>query len=291
MNPSVPLFPHFREITLADRQIFEQSFLENPPETSELTFTNFYIWISCDKSRITLINGNLCVAAWPDNEPPYFFEPLGREMMDETIDACFSHIPRFSRVSEAFAEKYFKGRKDAAVEPDRDNFDYLYKRDDLVNLKGKKYDGKRNKIKKLLKNNIPIYQQLTQHDIGDCLELIKKWSNQKSTGLCFDEPIKKALKDYSGLDIAGASVRINGRIEAFTIGGELNKDTAIVHIEVANPEIDGLSQYLSQQFCKNAWEGFTYINREQDMGDAGLRRAKLSYHPVKLISKYSICIG
>ena len=99
------------------------------------------------------------------------------------------------------------------------------------------------------------------------------------------------MKYLSILSVEGAAVKINGKVEAFTIGEQLNDDTAIVYIEVANPEFDGLAQYINQQFCRNALSRYTYINREQDLGDAGLRRAKLSYHPAKLVPKYKVTLA
>ncbi len=286
----VPSFPDFRKIALADRGSFESHFSKHPQETSELTFTNFYIWRDCDRSQVTAINGNICVVARPDNEPPYFFEPLGDNRIEETIKTCLSHVPRFSRVSEKFVKAHFEGKSGYRIEPARNDFDYLYRTVDLVALKGKKYDGKRNIIKRFLKNNIPIYQKLTADMVPDCLKLLDKWGKRKTTGVCFDEPIKEALNNLSFLSVEGAAVKINGKIEAFTIGEMLNPDTAVIYIEVANHEIDGLSQYINQHFIKNEWTHLTYINREQDMGDGGLRRAKLSYHPVKLINKYDVTV-
>jgi hypothetical protein len=287
---SVPVFPEFRNITMADKGSFDAFFSKHPHGSSELTFTNFFIWRDCDRSQLTSINGNLCVIARPENEPPYFFEPFGENNIDGTINACLSHIPKFSRVSEKFVKEHFEGRAGFKIEPVRDNSDYLYRTEDLIALKGKKYDGKRNKIKRFLKNNIPIYQELSEELVPDCLKLLAKWGRSKAPAVCLDEPVKEALRNMQGLGVEGAAVKINGRVEAFTIGEALNDDTAVVYVEVANPDIDGLAQYINQQFCRNAWVRFTYVNREQDLGDAGLRRAKLSYHPVKLIDKFDVIL-
>ncbi len=284
----VPSFPDFRKIFSADKELFESYYSKHPQETSELTFTNFFIWRDCDVSEMTSVNGNICIVARPGTEPPYFFEPLGEERMEETIDTCLSHVPRFSRVTEKFAKEHFEGKSGYRVEPVRDHFDYIYRTEDMIALKGKKYDGKRNKIKRFLKNNIPIYQKLSADVVPDCLKLLDKWVRSKKPGACIDGPIREALNDLSGLSVEGAAIKINGKVEAFTIGETLNRDTAVIYIEVANPDIDGLSQHINQQFCRNEWAHFTYINREQDMGDVGLRKAKMSYHPVKLIPKYDV---
>ena len=276
---------------MADKGSFDEYFSKHPHESSELTFTNFFIWRDCDRSQLTSINGDICVIARPETELPYYFEPFGENNIEGTIDICLSDIPRFSRVSEKFVKEHFQGKAGYKIEPVRDNADYLYNTEDLVALKGKKYDGKRNKIKRFLKNNIPIYQELSEELVPDCLKLLAKWGKSKAPAVCLDEPVKEALRNLSGLGLEGAAVKINGRVEAFTVGEALNNDTAVVYIEVANSDIDGLAQYINQQFCKNAWSRLTYINREQDLGDAGLRRAKLSYHPVKLIDKYDVTLA
>lgn len=290
MSPDAPTFPSFRKITLADRALFENYFSNIPPDISEYTFTNFYIWRDCDRSMLTSVNDNICVVAYPADEPPYFFEPLGDERIQETIEICLSHVPRFSRVSEEFTKAHFEGKKSYKIEFERSHCDYLYNKEDLINLRGRKYDGKRNKIKKFLKNFIPIYHELAKDNVADCLKLLGKWIKGKTSSLCFDEPIKEALANFPDLDVKGALVRVNGVIEAFTIGEVLNPETAVIYIEVANPEIDGFSQYINQQFCLRGWAQCRYINREQDLGDPGLRRAKLSYHPAKLVNKYSVTL-
>jgi len=90
------------------------------------------------------------------------------------------------------------------------------------------------------------------------------------------------------LNLIGGAVEVQGRLEAFSIGGRLNADTAVIHIEIANPVYEGLAQFINREFVKNEWAAYEYINREQDMGVAGLRRAKMSYHPARLIRKYIV---
>lgn len=286
---SVPAFPATRKISMDDKPAFDEYFRKYPPQISELTFANFYIWKDCDRSEITLVNGNICVLARPNNEAPYFFEPLGEQAIDATISICSKYVPRFSRISESFTKKHFEGRQEFKIEIDRDHSDYVYLKGDLAELKGKKYDGKRNKIKKFLKNNASTYKKLASQDIEQCRKLLEKWGRgkNKSNGVCFNEPIEEALSNFEKLGLKGAVIDIGGSVQAFTIGQKLNNDTAIVYIEVANPDIDGISQYINQQFCRE-WDDCKCINREEDMGDAGLRKAKISYHPFKMINKYSI---
>lgn len=290
MNPVVPSFPAFRKISIEDKALFEAYFAKHPSGTSELTFTNFYIWRDCDNSQVTSLGGNLCILARPENEFPYFFEILGDHDVDKAIDACLSYNPRFSRVSEVFIKAHFEGKRNVSIEPDKNNSDYLYRTEDLIELKGKKYDGKRNKIKKLLKSCQPQYKALTADDMPSCLKLLGKWAGGRNSGVCFEVPIKEALDNFSGLNVKGAAILINGKVEAFTVGEKMSADTAVIYIEVANPDIDGLPQYINQQFCKNQWAATRFINREQDLGNPGLRKAKQSYHPVQMMNKFDVTL-
>jgi len=290
MSPDIPKFPDFRKITLEDISLFNRLLSGRSPSTSELTFTNFFIWRGCDRSMVTMLNGNLCVVAYPEGEAAYLFEPIGTNMMTETISSCMSYLPRMSRVSEKTVKKYFEGKKGFKIDLDRDNSDYLYNRDDLATLKGKRYDGKRNRIKKFLKNNEPVYSVLEKDHIAGCMDLLKRWKETRKGGVCFDEPIREAIENYEALGLSGAVVMTGGTVKAFTIGEKLNSDTAIIYIEVTDPGLEGIAQYINQRFCSEKWTDVKFINREQDIGDAGLRKAKTSYHPVAMINKYNITI-
>jgi len=96
------------------------------------------------------------------------------------------------------------------------------------------------------------------------------------------------LAGFSSLGLIGGVVEVDGRIEAFSIGERLNPDTAVIHLEIANFRYDGLAQFINRQFVKNEWAALKYINREQDMGIPGLRRAKMSYYPHNLVKKFIV---
>ena len=103
-----------------------------------------------------------------------------------------------------------------------------------------------------------------------------------------DVAIKEIFSLIDILPVFGGVIFINGKIEAFTLAEKLVENTAVVHFEKANPEIDGLYQLINHWFCQNALKDYTYVNREQDLGIEGLRRAKQSYYPCKMVSKYKI---
>jgi len=177
---------------------------------------------------------------------------------------------------------------------DRENWDYVYLRDDLVNLAGRKYDGKRNQIKKF-KNTYPGFEFIAIEGkvIKECIDFQKKWCDMKP---CKDDislinentAVMEILKNYEKLPVTGAMLKIDGAVHGFTIAGELNPETAVVHIEKANHEFKGIYQAINQMFCEEFLGKFKFINREQDLGNEGLRKAKMSYYPHHMVEKYII---
>jgi hypothetical protein len=160
-------------------------------------------------------------------------------------------------------------------------------------LKGKKYDGKRNHINKFKKLYEYEYIPLKEEHLDECCRITEAWCSERSCdehkGLYCEKLANfELIKNFRALGCKGALIKVNGRFEAFTIGEMLNSDTAVIHIEKANGSINGLYTYINQQFCLNQWHDAKYINREQDLGSEGLRKAKLSYKPVNFIDKYSI---
>ena len=101
--------------------------------------------------------------------------------------------------------------------------------------------------------------------------------------------IDGVLDNYHRFEFKGALLRINGKVEAFTIGEELNDKIFVTHFEKANSEYAGIYQAMNCLFAKNTISDYIYVNREDDMGIEGLRKSKLSYNPVILLDKYFTC--
>jgi len=285
-----PRFPEFKAVELEDRALIRDCLDRCPSEISEMNFGNIFIWRNYDHPRMTEINGNLCLRFESPDEPAYFLQPIGDGKIPETIDLCLTSAPRLSRVSAAFAEKYCSCGFECDC--DRDNYDYIYLASDLIELKGKKYDGKRNRIRKFEKSNAYRYLPLDPACLADCRRLFEEWLEDKDQvnrmiGAQKDA-IQQALTHFEALGMTGGAIEVEGRIAAFSIGERLNADTAVIHIEIVSPRYDGLSQLMNREFVKNALPHFTYINREQDMGLAGLRQAKMSYQPHHLVEKHHI---
>ena len=175
--------------------------------------------------------------------------------------------------------------------PDRDNFEYLYATQDLISLAGKKFRQKKNHLN-YFKTHYSNYEYMpiTSDNIHECMAVTNRWyeTHEKDESATQErDGIELLFRNWDTLQLTGGLIKVFGNVEAFAIGEMLNHDTAIVHIEKANPEIRGLYQAINNDFARYAWAHTTYINREEDMGIPGLRQAKESYNPVKFVEKYT----
>ncbi len=295
----------FSEITLKDKLYFDSLLKLYNPEISELTFTNLYMWRNIYKFRFTEICGLLCIVSAPEKGEPFAFMPIGRLQKDTFIEA-FDCLKKyfsnnnwqliFKRVPESELA-YFTGYEEVVKEVafDDDNSDYVYLTSDLIQLKGKKFDGKRNHINRFKRQYDYDYVVLDESHIDECLRITLEWCAERDCDSHWELYSEKManielLDNFKALGCKGALIRVNGRFEAFTAGDMLNKDTAVIHIEKANSKLNGLYTFINQQFCENEWKHTNYINREQDLGLYGLKKAKMSYNPVKMSKKYSVLI-
>jgi hypothetical protein len=144
-----------------------------------------------------------------------------------------------------------------------------------------------------MKNHAFEYRPLDAELVECFLDMQETWCQLRECLanpqlLAEDYAVREALTLYGELDYVGGAIVIDGKVEAFAIGEPLNTETAVIHIEKANPEIPGIYAAINQLFTLNAWSHMKYINREQDLGIEGLRKAKESYHPHHMVNKYTL---
>lgn len=180
-----------------------------------------------------------------------------------------------------------------------DFYDYVYKTEDLSQLKGNRYSKKRNLIHQFLKSHVDTgrvdVHPFTASDIPECLEFLEIWSDLKSGdsklkryGAMERTATENAIRNIHTLGYKGLVLRIDGKIQAFGIGSELTRDMGGFHFEKANPDIKGLYQYFDQQCALKLFKEYTYINKECDMGIPGLRHSKRSYHPAMMVRCFEL---
>lgn len=295
---NIPKFPEFQDISWENKIILDWFFSEYLPVISEYTFTNLFVWRKSRLINISLLDQTLCIMAQKGEGIKFFLPPLGIQNMYDIAEKMFSYA-----IETGFAPEIHRVPKDMAftlqqygfsAEYDKNNSDYVYLVDELANLNGRKFDGKRNRIKKCINEYNPEYRTITPDIVEMCLDLQTEWCNIRqcnmNSGLLSEDfAIRELFSNIDKLPVFGCAIIVDGKIEAFTIAERLNRQTAVIHFEKANPAIDGLYQLVNQWFCqRELMNKFTYVNREQDLDIEGLRKAKESYYPQFMVKKYVI---
>lgn len=297
----IPRFPGFKPVEIKDREIIREILWSSRPEISELTFTNLFIWRKHYRFRWSLFKNTLVILAG-SGESPFAMQPAGPQskeaaflILDYLRSEWKEPAPFLDRTGIETAS-LFIGNSSYKVDTLRDHFDYVYNTQDLIELPGRKYHSKRNHLTHFTKENpFFTYTPLTETNIAGCLVLSDRWCLthhcRASLDLCDEwSASREALVNFEKLGLKGGCIIIGDKVEAFSFGEYLNKDTAVIHMEKASTEFPGLYSVINQKFCSEVWNDTLYVNREQDLGDAGLRQAKESYYPEKFVEKFRITL-
>ena len=233
----------------------------------------------------------------------YATQPFGAEdRMQEGIGRLHQYFEsigeplRFSGIEESFAQELaFYPKAEFEIVERRNDEDYVYLAEKLITLSGRKLHSKKNHLNAFHKTYPQAeYLPITDELITPCKIELNNWYKLRLQ----DEPddpfiawerkaVLEVLNDFRYFDLKGGALRLENRIIAFTYGEQLNKDTAVIHVEKADPNVRGAYPAINQAFVEHEWSRMKYINREEDMGHEGLRKAKESYKPEKMIKKFS----
>jgi uncharacterized protein len=288
----------FDPINLEHKKVFDRVFAQDPPQTSELTFTNLYMWRLRYRPVWTTWHDCLLIIMQPEGEQPFGLPPAGSGDKRQAADTLcrelekISSEPRLARIPEDFVRRHVDTARYTARE-DPDNDDYVYLARELIHLPGRKFHTKKNHLNRFLKNCPFEYRKLDAELVECFLRMQEDWCELKdcvdNTELYEeDRAVYEALTSVDELGFTGGAIVIDSQVEAFSLGELLNPDTAVIHIEKANPRISGLYAAINQRFCEDAWQNVTYVNREQDLGLEGLRKAKQSYQPHHMVKKFVV---
>ncbi|MBI2842899.1 MAG: DUF2156 domain-containing protein [Armatimonadetes bacterium] len=294
---SVPAFPEFRQIDPADCRMLKELFRLDQPVTSELTCAGIILWRHKYGFRVSRLLDWVVIRA---DEGPFFLPPVGVSDVPTAVCEIFDLSeqegrakPEIRRVPEPMALEL--AEQGFAVEMDRDNSDYVYLARDLIELPGRKYHRKRNHIQQFASKHDYRYARLTRDLVPECIELQETWCDVRD---CFTPEnvslaeehaaVMEALSLLDELGLIGGAIVTDGSVAAFSLGEELNRDTFAIHFEKGNLAYPGIYQVMNQEFCADVAVGYPYVNREQDLGDPGLRKAKESYYPDHLVHKYIV---
>ena len=286
----------FQPIRLEDKPVFDNFFAQDPPQCSEYTFTNLFMWKEHYRPTWRVWKDCLLIVFCLSDDVHFGLQPIGKGDKRAALDFLADHVRTLTdnvqvcRVTKGFVdENVSPAGYDVAEDPN--NSDYVYVARELAELPGNKFHKKKNHVNKFVKNNEFDYRALDPELVDLCLDLQEDWCELRECVLnpaLFDEnmAVYEALKNYQQLGFVGGAILIDSKVEAFAFGEKLNPDTAVIHVEKANTKIPGLYAAINQHFCQAEWTDVTYVNREQDLGQEGLRKAKQSYHPHHMVDKY-----
>ena len=275
---------NFRPIEIQDKGIFDEFFRRYPSTISEFTFTNLFSWRNSKEHEFSIIDDHLVIRTHS-----FLYQPIG-DSPEKVIEDILNGNPSivFERVEGHIADKL---KDKFNVEEDPDMHDYVYDINELIELKGNKFEAKRNLAKQCAAHEPEIC--LLDHDsIHHFFEVQRKWCDLRG---CEgenlnqeNEAITEALHNFDKLNLFGVCIRKGERVVSFAVGERLNDDTFVEHFEKGDTEFKGVYQFTLREFAKRIPKGFKFLNREQDLGIPGLRQAKKSYYPVKMVEKYRV---
>jgi hypothetical protein len=287
----------FKPVTLADRAFFEHQYALYPQVHSDNTFTNMVCWNHYAQYTYAFVEKNVIIASTigsvtrfrapigprnpallrslirlasdvSDNEPIVLIDPETARWM---LDIC----PGINLV------------------PDRNHFEYVYRAADLSELPGKTYLTIRRQINKFRKNCTSVVEPISKENWADVKRFLIEWCEWKG---CEGDPVLAhekeavffAIDHFDQLPLRGLVIRVFSKIGAISLYEPMTSDTALVHFEKGLPDCEGIYKAINNEAAVRLAKNFTYINRESDLGVAGLREAKLRYHPHHMVEVYSL---
>jgi len=281
----IPAYPESIELSLELRPELHPRFQRLPDGVSEFTFANLYLFRSDHYYRVARLPGDLVLFTGRDKDIPFFMLPFGLPE-DALLEELFSGFGSLKCVPSSLAEQL--ASQGYSVQEDRDNFDYLYSRQALAELTGRKFHKKRNLIKAFLKNYTYTGEPLLESHLPAALQILEDWVQGR------DDPgdyqaAKEALVHAEELQLCGGIYYVDDRPVAYSLGEENARGTSfIIHFEKAVAGYKGVWQFVNQAFASILPDQYDTINREQDLGNEGLRRAKHSYKPIGYVKKYRV---
>lgn len=285
----------FLPIRAEEKETIDAYFKKSDSRHCDMSFISVYLWQNYYPAVYTIYDDMLIFKA--EGENTSFSFPIGEHDPQKALKAIMDYCeevgikPAFhcvNREQEKILNELYPGV--FTIEFDRDDAEYIYECEKLMGLRGKKYHGKKNHVNKFKKTYEWQYEEICDDNVKECIQMLSDWKHvnedpedeEKDAEVC---ACKKALKEYKMLGLLGGLIRADGRVVAFTLAEKINSDTIVIHFEKAYSDVSGAYSIINQEFLLHnvhEGDGILYVNREEDMGDPGLRKAKESYHPAFL---------
>ena len=285
---SIPCYPDFVPLSLDQKDILHPRLSLTPDGVSEFTFSGLYLFRKRYQYRVSRNgpNGGFIISGVLTEK--FFMTPCESPDRD-ILESLFSTHDYWKNISETVLESSRRNPQsgEIAVNEDRDNFDYLYPRGELAELKGKKYHKKKNLVNQFVHTYSHEQKPLTKELVPHALEVLEQWRQDKHEDGDY-WAAREALDLFDSLALRGCLYYADGKPAAYCLGESVAKGKIFaIHFEKAIDSYKGIYQFMNQAFAAYLPNFFTYINMEQDLGDNGLRQAKMTYRPSGFVKKYS----
>jgi hypothetical protein len=287
----IPPYPASRQLAMTDKPLLDRVCSDIQPRISELTFAGLYLFRNAHNYTVATVSDSIIVLGKGYDGTEYFLPPLGGDVAG-ALKVMFADRRTLYGADDLFAATYLDRNALDFSEP-RESCDYLYLREELAVLPGSRFHKKKNRINYFTSRHDYTVAFYSGEHLTACLNLLELWgtSSRNAAGGSVRmemEANSEALEFAEELGLEGIVVIVNDSVAAFALGERLNRDTAVCHFEKADPFTEGLYQLVNREFARQLFQECRFLNREQDLGDAGLRSSKLSYHPVELVKKYLV---
>ncbi|MBA4367820.1 MAG: hypothetical protein C0403_09300 [Desulfobacterium sp.] len=286
----------FEPITI-NRQTEYLTLLQRCPEkTSDYSFINLWGWAKEYGLEWAWTDG----LVWIRQTIPVvrFWAPIGpwfEIRWKDRFAECWKRGDTFHRIPEKLIQVWEKEiGQSVVVDEDRDQWDYLYNFRELLELKGNRFHKKKNLLNQFRKKYKYQFTPFTRDLIDRALAMQESWCTwrdcESSDSLSAENRVIERILDNWGelTGIYGGAILVDDSLIAYTIAENISEDTLVIHFEKGSPEYHGVYQAIHQMFLESLGPGIQWVNREQDLGDEGLRKAKMSYNPVDFLKKYKM---
>lgn len=289
----------FETISLEKQADYLEHLAKCPQVASDYSFINLWAW--CEEYGLRWAWDNDLVWIKQSFPEVFLWAPVGPwQDVDWKANIEINSAGRleFIRVPEQLANLWRESFAESiVVKEERGHWDYVYGREDLVNLAGNRYHKKKNLFnqfnKKYEYQYVPLGPDLVEHAMGMQADWCT-WRDCESSDILSAEnrAVFRTLRDWELLDHKlGGAIMVQDEMVAYTVAEAISDDTVVIHFEKGDTQYKGVYQAVNQMFLAHSGQPFSFVNREQDLNDEGLRKAKLSYHPVDFLRKYGVVLS
>ena len=294
----------FKSLTLEDKEIIEKYIDKSKLDSYEYLFSSLYMWRKLNNIKYAVIDDVLIIEKNEEGKGTFYAQLFGynkdnlTNIIDELIKRNLEFTDRdylFGDVGDEFVDD-LKKYTDFSIDlvEDIDDSEYIYNTQDLIELKGKKYHSKKNHVNSFLKTYSYDIKTINNENVkSNCMDLLHKWHEEVAVTVDKEmlmeiDAIKDLFRELHFFDLNSIAIYVDGDLAGFAVGEKVNDRMALIHVERGEIAYKGIYAFLNKQFLVESFQDTEFVNRQEDTGNEGLRKAKKSYHPEKMIKKYLV---